>query len=113
MICDWQAVEFLNNLKAERSGKKIDVEILEGELADDVCVVLLLDLGAAQSSIFGSARNFSARSAGSSRKLRVNSNHAPKVNAHPYWAYNRPMMRMYEHLYCHLRRGLIICCVCV
>jgi len=29
-------VEFINNLKAERSGKKIDVELLEGELADDV-----------------------------------------------------------------------------
>jgi len=33
---DRQAVEFINNLKAERSGKKIDVELLEGELADDV-----------------------------------------------------------------------------
>ena len=52
---------------------------------------------------------FSARSAGSSRKLRLNSNHAPKVNARPYWAYNRPIMPMYEHLCCHLRRGLIIC----
>ena len=73
-----------------------------------------LDLGAAQSSIFGSARNFlSARSAGSSRKLRLNSNHAPKVNARPYWAYNRPITPMYEHLWFHLRRGLIICCVCV
>ena len=29
-------MEFINNLKAERSGKKIDVELLEGELADDV-----------------------------------------------------------------------------
>ena len=40
---------------------------------------------------------FSARSAGSSRKLRLNSNHASKVNARPYWAYNRPIMPMYEH----------------
>ena len=61
-----------------------------------------LDLGAAKSSIFGSA--------GSSQKLRLNSNHAPKDNARPYWAYNRPIMPMYEHLCCHLRRGLIICC---
>jgi len=56
-----------------------------------------VDLGAAQSSIFGSARNFFGCSAGSSRKLRLNSNHAPKVNARPYWAYNRPIMPMYEH----------------
>jgi len=34
--CMCQAVEFINNLKAERSGKKIDVELIEGELADDV-----------------------------------------------------------------------------
>jgi len=39
LICDWQAVEFINNLKAERSGKKIDFELLEGELADDVILV--------------------------------------------------------------------------
>jgi len=33
-------MEFINNLKVERSGKKIDVELLEGQLADDVrCVV--------------------------------------------------------------------------
>ena len=46
-----------------------------------------LDLAAAQSSIFGSARNFFGslcRLAGSSRKLRLNSNHAPKVNARDY-----------------------------
>jgi len=55
---------------------------------------------------------FSARSAGSSRKLRLNRNHAPKVNARTYWAYNRLIMPMYEHLCCHLRRGLIVCCVC-
>jgi len=36
----------------------------------------------------------------------------PKLMHAPYWAYNRQMMRMYEHLYCHLRGGLIICCVC-
>jgi len=30
-------VEFLNNLKAERTGKAIDVKLLEGELPDDVC----------------------------------------------------------------------------
>jgi len=71
-----------------------------------------LNLGAAQSSIFGSARIFSARSAGLRRKLRLNSNHAPEVNARPYWSYNRPITPMYEHLCCHLRRGLIICCVC-
>ena len=35
-FCDCQAVQFINNVKAERSGKDIDVEILEGELPDDV-----------------------------------------------------------------------------
>jgi len=41
MLCwnAWQAVEFINNLKAERSGKKVDVELLEGELADDVRLI--------------------------------------------------------------------------
>jgi len=74
-----------------------------------------VDLGAAQSGIFGSARLgiFSARLAGPSRKLWLDSNHAPKVNARPYWPYNRPIMPMYELLCCHLRRGLIICCVCM
>jgi len=37
-------VEFINNLKAERSGKKIDVEILEGELPDDVCDTFYSDI---------------------------------------------------------------------
>ena len=50
-------------------------------------------MGAAQSSIFGRLGIFSTRSAGSSRKLRLNSNHALKVNARPYWTYNRPIMR--------------------
>ena len=43
-MTDWQAVEFINNLKAERSGKKVDVELLEGELPDDVCAALCYDV---------------------------------------------------------------------
>jgi len=70
-------------------------------------------MGAAQSNIFGSAGIFSARSAGSSQKLRLNSNHVPKVNARPYLAYNSPIMPMYEHyLCCHLRRGLNVVFAC-
>jgi len=33
-------VDFINNLKAERTGKAIDVKLLEGELPDDVCNLL-------------------------------------------------------------------------
>ena len=73
----------------------------------------LLDLGAAQSGIFGSARNFFGSLSRLEPKIRHNSNHAPKVNTRPYWAYNRPIMPMYDHLCYHLRRGLIFCCVYV
>jgi len=41
-MCVWQAVEFTSNLKVERSGKKIDVELLEGELLDDVRIGYML-----------------------------------------------------------------------
>ena len=32
-----QAVGFLNKLKKERTGKKVDVEVLDGAIDDDVC----------------------------------------------------------------------------
>ena len=71
---------------------------------------LRLDLGAAQSSISDSTRNFF----GSLNRLEPNitaqQQSCTQSNARPYWTYNRPIMPMYEHLCCHLRRGLIICC---
>ena len=63
----------------------------------------LLDLGAAQSSIFGSARIFFGSL--SRLELKITAQEQSCTHARPYWAYNRPIMPMYEQSAC--RRVLV------